>query len=57
MTNYEQLKAKKMESDSFKRFYDLAMTRRKKGLTVSNKKIGRAISVKNLSLSEQLKAI
>lgn len=57
MTNYEQLKAKKMESDSFKRFYDLAMTRRKKGLAVSNKKIGRAISVKNLSLSEQLKAI
>jgi len=57
MTNYKQLKAKKMESPSFKRFYDLAMIRRKRGLVVSNRKSSRLLISKNLSLSAQLKAI
>lgn len=57
MTNYEQLKAKKMESTTFKRFYDLAMGRKKRGITVSNKKIGRVLTPKNPPLSDQLKAI
>jgi len=57
MTNYEQLKAKKMENATFKRFYDLAMGRKKRGITVSNRKIGRVLTPKNPSLSDQLKAI
>lgn len=57
MTNYEQLKAKKMESATFKRFYDLAIGRKKRGITVSNKKIGRVLTPKNPPLSDQLKAI
>jgi hypothetical protein len=57
MTNYEQLKAKKMESATFKRFYDLAMGRKKRGITISTKKIGRVLTPKNPSLSDQLKAI
>lgn len=57
MTNYEQLKAKKMESTTFKGFYDLAMGRKKRGITISNKKIGRVLTPKNPPLSDQLKAI
>ncbi|MCK9373551.1 MAG: hypothetical protein M0P91_10160 [Sulfuricurvum sp.] len=57
MTNYEQLKAKKMESTTFKRFYDLAMGRKKRGLTVSNRKVGRVLTPKNPPLSDQLKAV
>lgn len=57
MTNYEQLKAKKMEDTSFKRFYDLAMVRKKRGFTVSTQKIGRFLSIGKSPLSDQLKAI
>lgn len=57
MTNYEQLKAKKMEDPSFKRFYDLAMVRKKRGITVSSRKIGRFLSIGKPPLSDQLKAI
>lgn len=57
MTNYEQLKAKKMEDTSFKRFYALAMVRKKRGFTVSTQKIGRFLSIEKSPLSDQLKAI
>ena len=57
MTNYEQLKAKKMEDSAFKRFYDLAMVRKKQGITASNRKISRFLSIGKPPLSDQLKAI
>jgi hypothetical protein len=57
MTNYEQLKAEKMEDSAFKRFYDLAMVRKKRGFTASNRKVNRFLSIGKPHLSDQLKAI
>jgi len=57
MTNYEQLKAEKMEDPVFKRFYDLAMVRKKQGISASNRKISRFLSIGKPPLSDQLKAI
>lgn len=55
MTRYEELKARKMESQSFKRFYDLAMIRKKKGVAFSTKKIGHLPT--NPSAVDQLKQL
>jgi len=57
MTNFEQLKAQKMEDSAFKRFYDLAMVRKKRGFTASNRKVNRFLSIGKPHLSDQLKAI